>query len=120
MAKRFLVPLARSADGDHVIPFIADAARAAGATVRLLHVAPVPDNVVTSQGRTVAFADQEVSRLEAEHTEDLRRLEPQLSGIAVDTVVRFGDPVEEILSEADALDADVIAVGSTGTLAELR
>jgi nucleotide-binding universal stress UspA family protein len=90
MAKRFLVPLARSADGDHVIPFIADAARAAGVTVRLLHVAPVPDNVVTAQGRTVAFADQEV-----------------------DTAVRFGDPVEEILSEAEAFDADVIAVVTT-------
>ena len=96
-----------------MIPFIADAARAAGATVRLLHVAPVPDNVVSADGHTVAYADQEMSRLETEHTEDLRHLEPQLGGIAVETVVRFGEPVEEILSEADAFGADVIAVMTT-------
>jgi nucleotide-binding universal stress UspA family protein len=113
MAKRFLVPLHRSADGDHVLPFIADAARAAGAVVRLLHVAPVPDNVVSPDGHTVAYADQELSRLEVEHTEDLRRLEPLLDGIAVETVVRFGDPVKEILGEADAFGADVIAVMTT-------
>jgi nucleotide-binding universal stress UspA family protein len=113
MAKRFLVPLDSSAEGEHVIPFIVDAARGAGATVRLVHVAPVPGNVVGTAGRTVAYADQEMSRLDTEHTEDLRRLEPHLGGIAVETVVRFGEPAEEILREADAFGADVIAVMTT-------
>jgi nucleotide-binding universal stress UspA family protein len=58
----------------------------------------------------VAYTDQEMSRLEAEHTEDLRRLESQLGGVAVETVVRFGEPAEEILQEAEAFGADVIAV----------
>jgi nucleotide-binding universal stress UspA family protein len=58
----------------------------------------------------VAYTDQEMTRLEAEHTEDLRRLESHLGGIAVETVVRFGEPAEEILQEAEAFGADVIAV----------
>jgi nucleotide-binding universal stress UspA family protein len=110
VAKRILIPLDRSAEGEHVIPVVADAARAAGATVRLLHVAPMPSNVVGTAGRIVAYTDQEMSRLEAEHTEDLRRLASHLGGIAVETVVRFGEPVEEILREAEAFGADVIAV----------
>jgi nucleotide-binding universal stress UspA family protein len=110
MAKRILVPIDRSAEAEHMIPFVADTARAAGATVRLLHVAPVPGNVVGTAGRIVAYTDQEMSRLEAEHTEDLRRLESQLGDVAVETVVRFGEPAEEILREAEAFGADVIAV----------
>jgi nucleotide-binding universal stress UspA family protein len=113
MAKRFLVPLDTSPEAEHLIPLVADAARATGATVRLLHVAPVPGNVVSPEGRTVAYADQEMTRLEAEYTSYLRGLEAELSGVAVEAVVRFGKPAEEILQEAEAFGADVIAVTTT-------
>ncbi len=34
--------------------------------MRLIHVAPVPDNRVSAEGRVIAYADQEMQRLEAE------------------------------------------------------
>jgi nucleotide-binding universal stress UspA family protein len=89
---------------------VADAARAAGGTVRLLHVAEVPDLIVTPQGRTVAYVDQEMSRIETQHLDELRRFEPVFAGVPMETVVRFGEPLEEILAEADSFGADVIAV----------
>jgi nucleotide-binding universal stress UspA family protein len=113
MAKRFLVPLDHRPLGEPSMAIIADAARAAGGTVRLLHVAPVPGIVVSPEGRTVAYADQETSRVEAEHLDQLRRFEPAFAGVSVELAVRFGEPVEEILREAEAFEAEVIAVMTT-------
>lgn len=113
MAKRFLVPLDQRSVGEPAMAIVADAARAAGGTVRLLHVAAVPSIVVSPEGRTVAYADQETSRIEAAHLDDLRRFEPVFAGVPVEAVVRFGEPAEEILGEAEAWGAEVIAVMTT-------
>lgn len=113
MAKRFLVPVDHRSAAEPAMAIVADAARAAGGTVRLLHVAPVPGIVVSPEGRTVAYADQETSRIEAAHLDELRRFEPVFAGLPMETAVRFGEPVEEILLEADAFGADVIAVMTT-------
>ncbi len=110
MAKRILVPVNPTSAVESVAPLIADLARGSGATVRLLRVAPLPKNVVNGNGRVVAYADQEMSRLEAEGLNDLRAVEANLEGLPVERVVRFGDPDEEILREADAFGADLIAV----------
>lgn len=110
MAKRVLVPLDHSLEAEAVVPLIRDAARGAGATVRLLSVAPVPDNVLSREGHVVAYADQEMSRITGERLDYLRAVESQFEGLAVDSVVRFGEPVVEILSEAEAFGADLIAV----------
>ncbi len=110
MAKRILVPVNPTSAVESVVPLIADLARGSGATVRLLRVAPLPKNVVNGNGRVVAYADQEMSRLEAEGLDDLRAVEANLEGLPVERVVRFGDPDEEILREADAFGADLIAV----------
>jgi nucleotide-binding universal stress UspA family protein len=113
MAKRFLIPVDRGLSSEPAMALVADAARAAGGTVRLLHVAPVPDMVVNPEGRTVAYADQEMTRVEAEHLDHLKRFEPVFGGVAVDSVVRFGEPVEQIVREAEAFAADVVAVMTT-------
>ena len=94
------------------MPVVAALARDAGSTVRLLRVLPIPDRVVGSHGQTVAYVDQEMARLTAEALVDLRRIEAQLAGVPVETVVRFGEPAEEIVLEAEAFDADLIAVGA--------
>ena len=115
MAKRILVPLDQSPVAEIVVPLVAAAARGAGATVRLLLVAPVPQNQVSEDGRVVAYADQEMARLEAEGLDYLRTVEMQFgSGGDVECVVRFGDPVDEILREADGFGADLIAVTTEG------
>jgi len=112
MAKRILVPLDRSTLAAAVIPIVADTARGGHATVRLLHVAPPPENRVNDEGRVVAYADQEMERLSAEALDYLGTVEAQLDGVEVERAVRFGEPAAEILLEAAAAEADLIAVAT--------
>lgn len=114
MAKRILVPLDRSPEAEPVIPIVADTARAGHAVVRLLHVAPEPEVQMDARGRVVAYADQEMVRLGNEALDYLRTVELYFDGVQVETIVRFGDPVSEILHEAEAFGADLIAVTATG------
>jgi nucleotide-binding universal stress UspA family protein len=88
-------------------------AREMGSTVRLLRVFPVPEHVVDQYGRTVAYVDQEMERLTARGLDDLHPAEAALDGVAVETVVRFGKPADEILLEAEAFGADLIALTTT-------
>jgi len=53
-----------------------------------------------------------MARLTAEGQADLQRLEAELLGVPAETVVRFGEPAEEIVREAEAFDADLIALGA--------
>jgi|ERR687892_1818571 nucleotide-binding universal stress UspA family protein len=112
MAKRILAPIDARERSEAIVPVVAALARDAGSTVRLLRVFPVPVRVVGDHGRTVAFTDQEMARLTAEGLADLRRVEAELTGVPVETVVRFGEPAEEIVLEAEAFDADLIALGA--------
>ena len=114
MAKRILLPLDRSDEAWAALPIVADLARGSGAIVRLLHVAPVPRERVTGDGRIVAYANQEMERVELARGEYLDAAASQLPGVPVERVVRFGDPTEEILLEADAFGADLIAVTTEG------
>ena len=114
MAKRILMPLDQSPSAECVVPFVADAARGSHAAVRLLHVAPVPTGWGDDKGRIFVYADQEMERLEAEGLDYLRVIETQFGQAPVECVVRFGDPVTEILAEAEAFDADLIAVSTAG------
>src|SRR5438477_641056 len=107
MAKRILVPLDQSPLAEAVLPLVGEVARGSGATVRLLRVAPIPDNRVDAEGRVIVWAAQEVTRLEAEGKDYLQTLELQLAGVPVECVVRFGSAVEEILQEAEAFGADL-------------
>jgi universal stress protein A len=114
MAKRILVPLDKEQSSEEVLPLAADLARSSGATVRLLHVAPVPERQVGEHGRVIAYADQEMARIEAEARGYFELVAATLDGVSVETVVRFGDPVEEILTEADSFGADLIAMATQG------
>ena len=110
MAKRILVPLGSAEGSETVLPLVADIARSSGGSVRLLHVAPIPHERVAEDGRLVAFASQEMERIEFDRRKDLKAAEAELHGVPVESVVRFGDPAEEILVEAGAFGADLIAV----------
>ena len=114
MAKRVLIPLDGSTIAESAMPLIADLARGAGAAVRLLHVAPFPDNLYGADGHLVAYADQEAARVEAEQLDYLSSVEVAFAGALVERVVRFGHPVHEILQEAEEWDADLIAVTTAG------
>ena len=114
MAKRILLPLDQSPEAECLVPFVADAALGGKAVVRLLHVARVPEGWTDGYGNIVVYADQEMQRLEAEGLDYLRTIELQFGGVSVESVVRLGDPVTEILREADAFGADLIAVSTVG------
>ena len=110
MAKRILVPLSGRERAEGVLPLVADAARSAGATMRLLHIAPYPKMRTGPYGRVIAYVDQETDRLEAESQGYLRAVEARLDGVPIERRVRFGDPAQEIALEAEAFGADLIAM----------
>jgi nucleotide-binding universal stress UspA family protein len=117
MLKRVLVPIDGSDAAEDILPVVTMLATT-GSTIRLIHVAPMPENVVTAEGRTVAYADQEMARVQALWSDALRDTAVRVHG-AVDHVVRFGDPVSEILTEAEAFAADTIVV-TTSTRSSVR
>lgn len=110
MAKRILVALDLTTAPETLLDFVSDAARGAGATVRLVHVAPEPESFVDADGNTVVYVDQEVARLQAEGLDALRAFELHFADTDVDSVVRFGDPAHEILREAEEFGAELIAM----------
>jgi nucleotide-binding universal stress UspA family protein len=110
MTKRILVPIERNDAARSVLPLVADMARSNGATVRLLHVAPMPTERIADDGRVVAYASQEMERIELARRDCLKTAEGELEGVPVESVIRFGDPVREILVEAEVFGADLIAV----------
>jgi nucleotide-binding universal stress UspA family protein len=110
MAKRILVPLDRTEHAEAVLPIVADIARSSGGSVRLINVARIPEQKFGDYGRVVAYESQEVERVTFSRLDYLRDAEAQLDGVPVESVVRFGDPAEEIAHEAEAFGADLVAV----------
>lgn len=110
MPKRILVPLKGTAEDEAVLTTVAPLANQVGATLRLVHVAPVPHNVAAESGRVIMYADQEMSRISAQWSGYLGGIAATLHDPAIESVVRFGDPVDEILAEADAWGADLVAM----------
>jgi nucleotide-binding universal stress UspA family protein len=121
MAKRILTPIDGREESERIVPVVAALARGAGSTIRLLRVFPVPEHVTDQSGRTIAYVDQEMSRLTAEGLEQLAHVEAELEGLPVERVVRFGEPADEIRLEAEAFDADLVALAGdrTGRLQSL-
>ena len=111
MAKRILVPLSPSEPDQSAVAAVADLARGAGATVRLLHVAAPTTNIVDVEGRVLAYADQETQRVQDEARDYLETIALALEGVPVELTVRFGDVADEILAEAKEFGADLIVLG---------
>ena len=117
MIKRALVPLDTTEATEDILPIVSMLATG-GVTVRLIHVAPVADNVVTPQGRTVAYAHQEMANVQAQWSDALQATAARLPD-AVDHVVRFGDIASEILAEVEAFGADTVVV-TTATRSSVK
>lgn len=110
--KRILVPLDGRERAEAVVPLVAALARDTGATVRLLRIFALPSEVMGTHGRMVASVDQEMARLEGRALADFAPAELELAGLPVETVVRYGEPAEEIAREAEAFGADLIALSA--------
>lgn len=114
MAKRILIPLDEAVPAESMVEAVGALARSTGATVRLLHVAPIPQSLSDNYGHVVVYADQETARLEAEGLDYLHAVSMGLDGVELECAVRYGDPVEQILSEAESWNADLIAMTTRG------
>jgi acetoin utilization protein AcuB len=106
-----LVPLDGTPGSEAVLETIGEVARAEGASVRLLSVQP-PAHEVEVEGRVLAYADQEAERVEAEAQDYLKRVAVSLGPVTVAFAVRFGEPVEQIVEEAEASGATLIAMAT--------
>ncbi|MBI4010667.1 MAG: universal stress protein [Candidatus Rokubacteria bacterium] len=106
-----LVPLDGSEGSEAALTEVARLAEAEGAAVRLLHVAE-PVVAVMEEDRVVRYADQEAARVTQEARAYLLRSAAALPGIDVDLAVRFGDPVEEIVREAERPGVDLVAMAT--------
>jgi nucleotide-binding universal stress UspA family protein len=112
--KRILVPLSGAVVDETVLSVVTPTASRLGATVRLLHVAPLPHNLVNASGRVVMYADQEMERLGVEWAGYLAEVAAILQDVATERVVRFGDVTHEIVADAKAWGAELIAMTSAG------
>lgn len=113
MAKRILVPVDREERAEGVVGLVADLARSSGATVRLLHVGPLPQMRTDAYGRVIAYQSQDFERIEGAARWRLSVFaHTRLEGVPVEVRVRCGDAADEILREAEAFGADLIAVSA--------
>lgn len=108
-----LVPLDGSEAGASALAMAGMLARVTGGPIRLLRVAATPRAVV-SEGVVVAYEDQERARLRAEADDYLEGVRARLGGLPVETAVRFGDPAAQIVAEAEASGAGLIAMSTHG------
>jgi CBS domain-containing protein len=98
--RKILVPLDGTPGSEVVLSEVGELARAEGAAVCLLHVA-APAKEIRADGRVVVYVDQETARIEAEVNAYFRRIAAWLGDVSVEFAVRFGDPVDEIVREAE-------------------
>lgn len=110
--RKILVPLDGSPGSTSALWTVGQLARAQGARVRLLHVAPTTSPVHALDGRVLAYSDQECERISHDELKGLKRTGQELEGIDVEASVRFGDPATEIVEEADEAGADLIAMAT--------
>jgi len=114
MYKRALVPLDGSMIAEAIVPFILEIAGPLDMEVALLRViVPAPPLVVEGSTHVVV---EDVEKLRADAEEYLAPIAAALRGrgVRVASHVRYGEAVGEILSVAQEIDADMIAMTTHG------
>lgn len=117
MYGRILVALDGSPPGERIVPWVRLLARGSGSVVRLLTVCRPVREPIMARGRAVAYVDQLEDRARGHALAYLQGLAARLQedGIPAAVEVRFGDPVETILTVARDSAVDLIAMGTRGT-----
>ena len=112
--QRVLVPLDGSRLGESIIPFIRDIAGPLDMELVLVHV--VSPVVTQMNDATSQIIIDDMAARTTEAREYLATIAPDLMGrgIHVQTRVRRGDPVTEILAAAREVSADLIAMSTHG------
>lgn len=113
--KRLLVPVDFSDVTARVLAAGITIARAFGAEVIVLHVAPPEPEFIGYEPGPQSVRDQVAHALHAEHKQ-LAELERQVvaQGLRCNALLVQGYPVEKILSEMQRQSADMLIMGSHG------
>lgn len=120
MYKRVLVPVDRSEVAEAILPFILDIAGPLDIEVVLLCVnRPIPSTVMETS-RYIEVEDIEARRAAAEAYLGGLAAEMKARGVRVETRVRRGEPVAEILDAARDEGADLIAMTTHGRTGPAR
>lgn len=111
--RRILVPLDGAPGSETVLDTVGELARRYRATVRLVHVAAPAEGIRSDDGmQVVAYVDQEGEHLEVLARAYFKDVARRLPGVTIEEAVRFGDPVEQIVAEAEAAGAELIAMST--------
>src|SRR2546429_9045916 len=112
--RRLLVPIDDRPVSDETLRVIADAARSAAYTIRLLYVPSMgPD---ADGGRTGRHQGEGKRRLQAEGLLYLDTLAASLGDVPIERMVRFGDVNMANLDETTAWAAGVVALSEGGRM----
>ncbi len=122
MYKKILVPLDGSDTANIAAGHAVELAAKTGAEVTLFHVIPALPPYVNRYGEHLGGAYQQIhSELEATGEDILKKARENLanSGVKLDVKILWGNPAEEICSEAREGNYDLIVMGSRG-LGEIK
>lgn len=120
MYKRVLIPVDGSELAEAIVPFIVDIAGPLDMEVVLLRVNQPIMPVAIEGSRHVMVEDVEERHREALSYLTSLAKEMETRGLRVDTVVRRGEPVSEILNAARLVSADLIAMTTHGRTGPAR
>ena len=114
-ARQVLVPVDFSKASSAGLTYAAQLAKATGASLRLLHVV-FPYTQVVGLDRMGSDATPLVQSAKAAAKKDLAKLTrlALLRGIAVETEVRVGSPMEEISAETGRAEIDLVVTSTHG------
>jgi nucleotide-binding universal stress UspA family protein len=112
--RRILVPTDFTETSDRALEWALDLAKRLGAVVTILHAYEIPivgfpDGAIIATPE-IAGRISDASKAALEST--LARARDR--GVTVDSVLREGVPWEEINAVADAIDADLVVIGTHG------
>jgi nucleotide-binding universal stress UspA family protein len=113
--KKILVATDGSEASAQAVVVAVELAAEHAAELVFVHVAPALDVIPWSGfGSTVAAFPHELTHIDVEPLEDAAAVAAEHDVPATTTLVRSNAPVEEIVAQADSVDADLIVVGSRG------
>ena len=115
MFEKILVTLDGSELAEEVIPYVEDIAKRCNAEIILMRVSP-PAHTVVAEGVVVSPLDEQLDQIEADFKRYLDRVADVLRarGLTVQTVIRFGNPAEEIVDFSENNDVKLIAIATHG------
>lgn len=115
MYKKIVVALDGSQVAEEVLPYVEDIATKMNSQIVLLRVS-LPPQVIEDDGRIISTVEQMVEGITADFKHYLGQVASRFraKGLETESVVKFGDPAEEIVEFARECGADLIAMCTHG------